>query len=77
VDGATQLQVFTRVYARMAIAPMATLAVLTYSAYWNEFFRPLIFLQTTSRFTLPLGLVSPQGYLSEELLPTSEAPRWN
>jgi len=63
VDGATHTQVFTRVYARMAIAPMATLAVLTYSAYWNEFFRPLIFLQTTSKFTLPLGLVSLQGYL--------------
>jgi len=63
VDGASHFQVFTRVYARMAIAPMATLAVLTYSAYWNEFFRPLIFLQTSSKFTLPLGLVSLQGYL--------------
>ncbi|HKT00417.1 MAG TPA: carbohydrate ABC transporter permease [Rugosimonospora sp.] len=63
VDGASHLQVFTRVYARMALAPMATLAVLTYSAYWNEFFRPLIFLQSTSKFTLPLGLVSLQGYL--------------
>ena len=61
VDGASHFQVFTRVYARMAIAPMATLAVLTYSAYWNEFFRPLIFLQSTDKFTLPLGLVTLQG----------------
>ena len=60
--GADHWQVFSRIYARMAFAPMATLAVLTYAAYWNEFFRPLIFLQTSSKFTLPLGLVSLQGY---------------
>jgi multiple sugar transport system permease protein len=61
VDGASHFQVFARIYAPMARAPMATLAVLTFSAYWNEFFRPLIFLQSTSNFTLPLGLVTLQG----------------
>ncbi|MET9907536.1 carbohydrate ABC transporter permease [Streptomyces sp. NPDC006476] len=63
VDGASHFQVFARIYAPMARAPMATLAVLTFSAYWNEFFRPLIFLQSTDKFTLPLGLVSLQGTL--------------
>jgi multiple sugar transport system permease protein len=61
VDGASRFQVFARVYAPMALAPMATLAVLTFSAFWNEFFRPLIFLQSQPKFTLPLGLVSLQG----------------
>lgn len=61
VDGASHLRVFTQIYARMALAPMATLAVLNFSAYWNEFFRPLIFLQSDNKFTLPLGLVSLQG----------------
>jgi multiple sugar transport system permease protein len=63
VDGASHFQVFARIYAPMARAPMATLAVLTFSAYWNEFFRPLIFLQSTDKFTLPLGLVTLQGTL--------------
>jgi multiple sugar transport system permease protein len=63
VDGATQWQVFSKVYARLAGPPMATLAVLTFAAFWNEFFRPLIFLSTPSKFTLPLGLVTLQGYL--------------
>jgi multiple sugar transport system permease protein len=63
VDGASHFQVFYRIYAPMALAPMATLAVLTFSAYWNEFFRPLIFLQSGDKFTLPLGLVSLQGNL--------------
>jgi multiple sugar transport system permease protein len=61
VDGASHFRVFTQIYARMALAPMATLAVLNFSAYWNEFFRPLIFLQDSSKFTLPVGLVTLQG----------------
>jgi multiple sugar transport system permease protein len=63
VDGANQWQVFYKVYARLAGPPLATLAVLAFAAYWNEFFRPLIFLSTPSKFTLPLGLVTLQGYL--------------
>jgi multiple sugar transport system permease protein len=63
VDGATQWQVFYKVYARLAGPPLATVAVLAFAAYWNEFFRPLIFLSTPDKFTLPLGLVTLQGYL--------------
>jgi multiple sugar transport system permease protein len=63
VDGATQWQVFRRIYAPLARPPLATLAVLTFAAYWNEFFRPLIFLSSQSKFTLPLGIVTLQGYL--------------
>jgi multiple sugar transport system permease protein len=61
VDGATNFQIFSRIYVPLALPPMATLAVLNFAAYWNEFFRPLIFLQSTDKFTLPLGLVSLQG----------------
>jgi multiple sugar transport system permease protein len=61
VDGASNFQIFSRIYAPIALPPMATLAVLNFSAYWNEFFRPLIFLQSTDNFTLPVGLVSLQG----------------
>lgn len=61
VDGAGPFRVFLQIYAPLAVAPMATLAVLNFSAYWNEFFRPLIFLQDSANFTLPLGLVTLQG----------------
>lgn len=61
VDGASHWQVFLRIYAPMAFPPMATLGVLTFAAYWNEFYRPLIFLQSNDKFTLPVGLVSLQG----------------
>lgn len=63
VDGATQFQVFSKVYARMAAPAIATLAILNFSNFWAEFYRPLIFLQTQDNFTLPLGLVGLKGNL--------------
>lgn len=63
VDGANHWQVFSRIYARLVLSGIAVVAILAFAAYWNEFFRPLIFLSSTDKFTLPLGLVALQGYL--------------
>ncbi|EGD44120.1 sugar ABC transporter, permease protein [Nocardioidaceae bacterium Broad-1] len=63
IDGASQFQIFAMVYARMAAPAVATLAILNFSAFWAEFYRPLIFLQSQDTFTLPLGLVGLQGNL--------------
>ncbi|BDZ48543.1 sugar ABC transporter permease [Frondihabitans sucicola] len=63
IDGASQWQVFRLIYARMATPAMATLAILNFSSFWSEFYRPLIFLQSQGKFTLPLGLVGLQGNL--------------
>ena len=63
IDGATQFGVFWHVYARMATPAIATLAILNFSGFWAEFYRPLIFLNSQDHFTLPLGLVGLQGNL--------------
>ncbi|WP_251442227.1 MULTISPECIES: carbohydrate ABC transporter permease [unclassified Microbacterium] len=63
IDGASQWGVFFHVYARMAAPAISTLAILNFSGFWAEFYRPLIFLQSQSTFTLPLGLVGLQGNL--------------
>jgi multiple sugar transport system permease protein len=63
IDGASPLQVFWFVYARMAVPPAAALATLNFSGFWSEFYRPLIFLSDQSTYTLPLGLVGLQGNL--------------
>jgi len=63
IDGAGHWKTFSSVYARMAGPAIATLAILNFSAFWAEFYRPLIFLQTQDNFTLPLGLVGLQGNL--------------
>jgi multiple sugar transport system permease protein len=63
IDGAGHFQVFFSVYAKMAGPAIATLAILNFSGFWAEFYRPLIFLQSQENFTLPLGLVGLQGNL--------------
>jgi multiple sugar transport system permease protein len=63
IDGANQLQVFSRVYLPLATPGLAILTVLAFNTHWNEFFRPLIFLSTNENFTLPLGVVTLFGYL--------------
>jgi len=63
IDGASQWQVFSRVFLPLSAGPMAVLAILSFNTHWNEFFRPLIFLSTQNNFTLPLGLVTLQGYM--------------
>lgn len=63
IDGANQWQIFARVFVPLSTGPMAVLAILSFNVHWNEFFRPLIFLSSQKNFTLPLGLVTLQGYL--------------
>ncbi len=63
IDGASRFQVFFLIYARMATPAVATLAILNFSGFWAEFYRPLIFLSSQDQFTLPLGLVGLQGNL--------------
>ena len=63
VDGASHFRVFSSIYAPMATPAISTLAILNFSGFWAEFYRPLVFLQTQDSFTLPLGLVGLKGNL--------------
>ncbi|MCC7372420.1 MAG: carbohydrate ABC transporter permease [Chloroflexi bacterium] len=63
IDGADQWHIFSRVFVPLCAGPLAVLAILSFNTFWNEFFRPLIFLSSQHNFTLPLGLVTLQGYL--------------
>jgi multiple sugar transport system permease protein len=63
IDGANPFQVFYRIYLPLVSSGLAVLAVLTFNAHWNEFFRPLIFMITKEKFTIPLGLFDLQGYM--------------
>ena len=63
LDGASQWEIFRSIYLPLAKGGLAVLAILTFNGYWNEFLRPLIFLNSQEKFTLPVGLVSLQGYM--------------
>ncbi len=64
VEGANQWQIFTKIYMPLASPGMAILAVLTFNAKWNDYFSPLIFMNTKELFPITLGIVDLQGYMA-------------
>ncbi len=56
MDGASQFGIFWRIMMPLAGPALATLAIFTFMNTWNDFFNPLIFLNRTEKFTLPVGL---------------------
>lgn len=58
IDGASELRIFTRIVLPLLRPAVATLAILTFLAAWNDFMWPLIELTGQGHYTLPLGLAS-------------------
>src|SRR3954454_16354963 len=66
IDGASVWTSFFRIILPMSVAPITTLAVLTFIAAWNDYFWPLLVGNTESSkvLTVALGVFrsqSPQG----------------
>ncbi len=56
IDGMSPLTIWRRVAFPLARPAAFAVAVLAFVWHWSNFFDPLIYLSTTERFTLPLGL---------------------
>lgn len=56
MDGASTLQVLWNVILPLSRPALATVAIFTFQAAWNDFLAPLIFLHDQSLYTLQLGL---------------------
>ena len=65
IDGASKLYCFTRIILPMAKPAIMVLAVCEFVGAWNDFFGPLIYLNTEKKMTLPLGLSVLRGTLNE------------
>jgi multiple sugar transport system permease protein len=56
IDGANHFQIYWRIMLPLAKPALATLAIFTFMGTWNDFFNPLIYLNSTKNFTLTTGL---------------------
>jgi multiple sugar transport system permease protein len=56
LDGASELQIFLRIYLPLSRAALAVVAFFQFTYTWNDFLAPLLFLTDQQTFTLPLGL---------------------
>jgi multiple sugar transport system permease protein len=61
IDGADELLIWRRIALPLALPGVATVAVLTFVASWNEFLVALIFTTTDALKTLPVGLAVMMG----------------
>ncbi len=58
IDGASEIGVFVKVMMPMAKPAAATVGIFTFLGAWNGFLFPLIMLQNTENYTLPVGLAT-------------------
>jgi multiple sugar transport system permease protein len=56
IDGASKVRVFFRLIVPMSVAPLSTLAILTYITSWNEYFWPLMVSYTDNSRVLTVAL---------------------
>ncbi|MCL7454800.1 MAG: carbohydrate ABC transporter permease [Anaerolineae bacterium] len=56
MDGANTLQILWHVVLPLSLPAMATVAIFTFQATWNDFLPPLIYLHDQSKYTVSLGL---------------------
>lgn len=63
LDGATTLQIFTKIMLPLSVPSIITVSLLTFMGFWNDFMNPLIYLNDQSKYTLALGIMQLQGSL--------------
>lgn len=56
IDGASEFGIYSRIMLPLAKPGLATLGILTFTSSWNSFLWPLIAVQKSEWFTLPVGL---------------------
>jgi len=66
LDGASELTIFLRVVLPLARPALATVAILNFMGSWNDFFGPLLYLNTPDKWTVQLGLMQFQSSVPGE-----------
>lgn len=62
IDGLGTLGVFSRIMLPLSKPSLAIVAIFSFLYNWNDFFSPLIFLNSESKYTLALGLNFLKGH---------------
>jgi len=66
IDGCNPFMIYWRIFVPLSKPAIATLGIFICIGVWNDFLNPLIFLNTTEKMTLTLGLATMQGLYSTD-----------
>jgi multiple sugar transport system permease protein len=61
VDGASMWTIYWRIMIPLIRPALSALAIIAFLGTWNNFFKPVIFLSSTEKFTVPLMLSTFKG----------------
>ena len=67
IDGANEFGIWWRILLPLIRPGLATLAIITFVASWNNFLWPLLMLSDNQLYTLPVGLAFLKGFFSGNL----------
>jgi multiple sugar transport system permease protein len=56
IDGASELRIWWDIVMPLSKPALATIAIFTFQGAWQDFMRPLLYLQSESLYTLQIGL---------------------
>jgi len=56
IDGASETQIFWRIMLPLVRPGLATVVIVNVVPWWNDFFFPLLFIQSDTWKTIPLGM---------------------
>ena len=56
VDGASEFLIYSRIVLPLSKPVLATVAIFSFMANWNDFLNPLIYLSDSNMYTLALGV---------------------
>jgi multiple sugar transport system permease protein len=61
IDGAGRFRIFWQIFLPLSKPALATLALFTFMAYWSDLLGPVIYLSSTEKMTLTVGLANLQA----------------
>ena len=67
VDGASRFRIWWQIFLPLSKPALATIAVFTFQGVWNDFYGPLIFLTSLTKYTLALGINSFKGLYTTQV----------
>jgi multiple sugar transport system permease protein len=66
IDGASRVKIFFTMILPLLRTPLTALGIFTFLGNWNNFFSPLIFINSDTLFTLPLWVNQFKGQYASD-----------
>jgi len=66
LDGASHWQIFSKIMVPLTKPALIVVGLFTFLSSWNDFLGPLVYLNSSSKYTLALGLQQFKGMYSAE-----------